>query len=181
MAIVICKWKFKWPTKSCKNYKTSKLSSGISSCQCNAMQPSSCYLASLNTFNYWISNPHHICCSIEFDRDDELFATAGVSRRIKVFEFSSVSVGHFILGVYDRSVVSFKQHSRKEYGKQSSMPFRSVVSFRQLSRKEYGKQSCMPFLLHIFINILKYIGLVDLNFLLSCFCCFLTFYKAIEL
>nr|DAD20367.1 TPA_asm: hypothetical protein HUJ06_021830 [Nelumbo nucifera] len=28
--------------------------------------------------------------SIEFDRDDELFATAGVSRRIKVFEFSSV-------------------------------------------------------------------------------------------
>ncbi|CAI9783952.1 unnamed protein product [Fraxinus pennsylvanica] len=32
------------------------------------------------------------CCSIEFDRDDELFATAGVSRRIKVFEFSSVKV-----------------------------------------------------------------------------------------
>ncbi|XP_059661141.1 E3 ubiquitin-protein ligase COP1 isoform X2 [Cornus florida] len=28
--------------------------------------------------------------SIEFDRDDELFATAGVSRRIKVFDFSSV-------------------------------------------------------------------------------------------
>jgi hypothetical protein len=31
-------------------------------------------------------------CSIEFDRDDELFATAGVSKRIKVFEFSSVSI-----------------------------------------------------------------------------------------
>jgi hypothetical protein len=31
-------------------------------------------------------------CSIEFDRDDELFATAGVSKRIKVFEFSSVSM-----------------------------------------------------------------------------------------
>ncbi|XP_030544321.1 E3 ubiquitin-protein ligase COP1 isoform X1 [Rhodamnia argentea] len=30
------------------------------------------------------------CCSIEFDRDDELFATAGVSRRIKVFDFSTV-------------------------------------------------------------------------------------------
>ncbi|KAL0305972.1 UNVERIFIED_CONTAM: E3 ubiquitin-protein ligase COP1 [Sesamum radiatum] len=29
-------------------------------------------------------------CSIEFDRDDELFATAGVSRRIKIFEFSTV-------------------------------------------------------------------------------------------
>ncbi|KAL0290041.1 UNVERIFIED_CONTAM: E3 ubiquitin-protein ligase COP1 [Sesamum angustifolium] len=29
-------------------------------------------------------------CSIEFDRDDELLATAGVSRRIKIFEFSTV-------------------------------------------------------------------------------------------
>ncbi|XP_009626943.2 E3 ubiquitin-protein ligase COP1 isoform X1 [Nicotiana tabacum] len=32
----------------------------------------------------------NIVSSIEFDRDDELFATAGVSRRIKVFEFASV-------------------------------------------------------------------------------------------
>lgn len=31
-----------------------------------------------------------IVSSIEFDRDDELFATAGVSRCIKVFDFSSV-------------------------------------------------------------------------------------------
>ncbi|MFS8025821.1 putative transcription factor C2H2 family [Helianthus anomalus] len=31
-----------------------------------------------------------IISSIEFDRDDEFFATAGVSRRIKVFEFASV-------------------------------------------------------------------------------------------
>ncbi|CAI9279921.1 unnamed protein product [Lactuca saligna] len=31
-----------------------------------------------------------IISSIEFDRDNELFATAGVSRRIKVFEFASV-------------------------------------------------------------------------------------------
>jgi len=28
--------------------------------------------------------------SIDFDRDDELFATAGVSRRIKVFNFETV-------------------------------------------------------------------------------------------
>jgi len=34
----------------------------------------------------------NIVSSIEFDRDDELFATAGVSKRIKVFEFSSVSL-----------------------------------------------------------------------------------------
>lgn len=32
----------------------------------------------------------NIVSSIEFDRDDELFATAGVSRQIKVFELSSV-------------------------------------------------------------------------------------------
>ncbi|XP_031485976.1 E3 ubiquitin-protein ligase COP1 [Nymphaea colorata] len=32
----------------------------------------------------------NIVSSIEFDRDDEFFATAGVSRRIKVFEFSTV-------------------------------------------------------------------------------------------
>ncbi|CAI5996761.1 unnamed protein product [Closterium sp. NIES-64] len=33
----------------------------------------------------------NIVSSIEFDRDDEFFATAGVSRRIKVFNFSQVS------------------------------------------------------------------------------------------
>ncbi|KAI9385105.1 hypothetical protein POPTR_011G021700v4 [Populus trichocarpa] len=32
----------------------------------------------------------NIVSSIEFDRDDELFATTGVSRRIKIFEFSKV-------------------------------------------------------------------------------------------
>ncbi|KAH9744987.1 E3 ubiquitin-protein ligase COP1 [Citrus sinensis] len=32
----------------------------------------------------------NIVSSIEFDRDDQLFATAGVSRRIKVFDFASV-------------------------------------------------------------------------------------------
>ncbi|XP_011000702.1 PREDICTED: E3 ubiquitin-protein ligase COP1-like [Populus euphratica] len=32
----------------------------------------------------------NIVSSIEFDRDDELFATAGVYRRIKIFEFSKV-------------------------------------------------------------------------------------------
>ncbi|THU69712.1 hypothetical protein C4D60_Mb08t17270 [Musa balbisiana] len=34
----------------------------------------------------------NIVSSIEFDRDDEYFATAGVSKRIKVFEFSTVSL-----------------------------------------------------------------------------------------
>nr|XP_043623903.1 E3 ubiquitin-protein ligase COP1-like [Erigeron canadensis] len=35
-------------------------------------------------------NSANIISSIEFDRDDEMFATAGVSRRIKVFDFSTV-------------------------------------------------------------------------------------------
>jgi hypothetical protein len=51
---------------------------------------------SFPTFIYTVKYLNHckitLCCSIEFDRDDELFATAGVSRRIKIFEFSSVSV-----------------------------------------------------------------------------------------
>lgn len=29
-------------------------------------------------------------CSTAFDRDDEFFATAGVSRRIKIFSYNSV-------------------------------------------------------------------------------------------
>ena len=39
----------------------------------------------------YMKNEDDFECSIEFDRDDELFATAGVSKRIKVFEFSTVS------------------------------------------------------------------------------------------
>lgn len=35
-------------------------------------------------------------CSIDFDQDDELFATAGVSRRIKVFDFATVLSGLLI-------------------------------------------------------------------------------------
>lgn len=38
----------------------------------------------------WTLELTMLYCSIEFDRDDELFATAGVSRCIKVFDFSTV-------------------------------------------------------------------------------------------
>ncbi|KAG8382476.1 hypothetical protein BUALT_Bualt05G0081200 [Buddleja alternifolia] len=44
---------------------------------------------------------------IEFDRDDELFATAGVSRRIKIFEFSSVFASKLPL---DPAIVYVKNH-----------------------------------------------------------------------
>ncbi|XP_010686759.2 E3 ubiquitin-protein ligase COP1 isoform X2 [Beta vulgaris subsp. vulgaris] len=37
-----------------------------------------------------VFQPANIISSIEFDRDHELFATAGVSKRIKIFELSSV-------------------------------------------------------------------------------------------
>jgi hypothetical protein len=57
-----------------------------------------CVLANQLLHLYFIANilDGHLIfflyCSIEFDRDDELFATAGVSKRIKVFEFSTVSL-----------------------------------------------------------------------------------------
>lgn len=41
--------------------------------------------------------------SIEFDRDDEFFATAGVSRRVKVFNFETVCSlyhGGFIFALF---------------------------------------------------------------------------------
>lgn len=50
----------------------------------------SCVVINL-MLNFLCFKSHFLPCSIEFDRDDELFATAGVSRRIKIFEFSSVS------------------------------------------------------------------------------------------
>lgn len=40
--------------------------------------------------HHCFNRAHVRMCSIEFDRDNELFATAGVSRRIKVFEFTMV-------------------------------------------------------------------------------------------
>lgn len=51
------------------------------------------YLTSLDSQHFFS------ICSIEFDRDDELFATAGVSRRIKVFEFNSVCLKFYILSI----------------------------------------------------------------------------------
>ena len=43
--------------------------------------------------------------SIEFDRDDELFATAGVSRCIKVFDFSSVS-SNFLESIHLHTILN---------------------------------------------------------------------------
>lgn len=37
-----------------------------------------------------LQNTNDLVCSIAFDRDDEYFATAGVSRKLKVFDFNSV-------------------------------------------------------------------------------------------
>nr|GFA96870.1 hypothetical protein [Tanacetum cinerariifolium] len=42
----------------------------------------------------------NIVSSIEFDRDDEMFATTGVSRRIKVFNFST-------------SVMKYEEHEKR--------------------------------------------------------------------
>ncbi|CAA0824817.1 E3 ubiquitin-protein ligase COP1 [Striga hermonthica] len=55
--------------------------------------------------------------SIEFDRDDELFATAGVSRRIKIFGFSLEVVNeptdvHPVVEVATRSKLSYLSRNR---------------------------------------------------------------------
>ena len=50
-------------------------------------------------------------CSTAFDRDDEFFATAGVYRRVKIFDFASVqdndtSIHYPVLEIPSRSVCS---------------------------------------------------------------------------
>ena len=50
-------------------------------------------------------------CSVAFDRDDEFFATAGVFRRVKIFDFASVqdsdtSIHYPVLEIPSRSVAS---------------------------------------------------------------------------
>ena len=49
-------------------------------------------------------------CSTAFDRDDEFFATAGVFRRVKIFDFASVQDSHTsihypVLEIPSRSVL----------------------------------------------------------------------------
>ena len=50
-------------------------------------------------------------CSTAFDRDDEFFATAGVFRKVKIFDFASVqdsgtSIHYPVLEIPSRSVCS---------------------------------------------------------------------------
>ncbi|KAJ3178115.1 RING finger and WD repeat domain-containing protein 2 [Gaertneriomyces sp. JEL0708] len=47
-------------------------------------------IAHVNFADGLFSNNSSIVSSIEFDKDDEFFATAGVSRRIKIFDYASV-------------------------------------------------------------------------------------------
>ncbi len=51
-------------------------------------------------------------CSTAFDRDDEFFATAGVFRRVKIFDFANVqdsdtSIHYPVLEIPSRSVTRF--------------------------------------------------------------------------
>ena len=54
-------------------------------------------------------------CSTAFDRDDEFFATAGVFRKVKIFDFASVqdsgtSIHYPVLEIPSRSVCSARSH-----------------------------------------------------------------------
>lgn len=47
-------------------------------------------LANLHYADSFLHNSASIVSSIEFDKDDEFFATAGVIKKIKIFEFANI-------------------------------------------------------------------------------------------
>ncbi|KAI3466532.1 hypothetical protein Pfo_023195 [Paulownia fortunei] len=89
----------------------------------------------------------NIVSSIEFDRDDELFATAGVSRRIKIFEFSSVvnepaGVQCPVAEMFTRSKLSCLSWNRYTKNHIASSDYEGIVTVwdvttRQVSVMEY--------------------------------------------
>jgi E3 ubiquitin-protein ligase RFWD2 len=73
-------------------------------------------------------------CSIEFDKDNEFFATAGVSRRIKVFDFRAaiVACGDApllpVLELSTRSKLSCLSWSKSVKSQVASSNYEGVVS-----------------------------------------------------
>ncbi|XP_052725356.1 protein SPA1-RELATED 2 isoform X3 [Vigna angularis] len=57
------------------------------------------------------NNPANVICSLSFDRDADYFATAGISKKIKIFEFSalcndSVDIHYPVVEMSNRSKIS---------------------------------------------------------------------------
>ncbi|KAL0363191.1 UNVERIFIED_CONTAM: E3 ubiquitin-protein ligase COP1 [Sesamum calycinum] len=88
----------------------------------------------------------NIVSSIEFDRDDELFATAGVSRRIKIFEFSTVvnepaDVQCPIAEMSARSKLSCLSWNRYSKSQIASSDYEGIVTIWDVTTR----QSCMEY------------------------------------
>lgn len=57
------------------------------------------------------NNPANVICSMSFDRDEDYFATAGISKKIKVFEFNaliddSIDIHYPVVEMSNRSKLS---------------------------------------------------------------------------
>lgn len=57
------------------------------------------------------NNPPNVICSLSFDRDEDYFATAGISKKIKIFEFNalfsdSVDIHYPVVEMSNRSKLS---------------------------------------------------------------------------
>ncbi|CAN8247742.1 unnamed protein product [Cochlearia groenlandica] len=83
----------------------------------------------------------NIVSSIEFDRDDELFATAGVSRCIKVFDFSSVVNEHAdmqcpIVEMSTRSKLSCLSWNKHEKNHIASSDYEGIVTVWDVTTRQ---------------------------------------------
>ncbi|KAG6778454.1 hypothetical protein POTOM_014788 [Populus tomentosa] len=78
----------------------------------------------------------NIVSSIEFDRDDELFATAGVSRRIKIFEFSSVNVHCPVVEMSTRSKLSCLSWNKYTKNHIASSDYEGIVTVWDVTTRQ---------------------------------------------
>ncbi|KAJ7555086.1 hypothetical protein O6H91_05G021900 [Diphasiastrum complanatum] len=83
----------------------------------------------------------NIVSSIEFDRDDEFFATAGVSRRIKVFEFAAVvnelaDVHCPVVEMMTRSKLSCLSWNKYIKGQLASSDYEGIVTVWDVNTRQ---------------------------------------------
>ncbi|KFH67420.1 hypothetical protein MVEG_06152 [Podila verticillata NRRL 6337] len=117
----------------------------------------------INTLRYGdIYNTSSIVSSIEFDRDDEYFATAGVTKKIKIFEYGCIEKTG-LMGT------SQKEEDRMEsfdapYTSSNKKPITSVLHYPVLEMMCRSKISCLSWNSYIKSQIASsdYEGIVSL-------------------
>ncbi|CAG8736578.1 8493_t:CDS:10, partial [Dentiscutata erythropus] len=92
----------------------------------------------ISTFRYGdIFNTSSIVSAIEFDRDDEYFATAGVTKKIKIFEFGNIERNGYSDAFGGHSSSSIRDSIRDSI----SGPRKVMDSFLQYPIKEMSSDS----------------------------------------